>query len=183
MPSPFDVQNDGKFLICVKISDQAGNEVISVSPPFYRETGSPSILSVSLNYSLQSGVLSLNKEERSGKIVTIRAENYTTLSYQLTLPHERCQDSSIYSKSNPTASDLVANTEYVVCVKAENKTKNKTSYWQSPTFRIEPQAVGVEHGSTAPHGKAIAVEVDDIDVRWPRRDAFFENRGTLVDQG
>src|SRR5271169_4343920 len=42
--------------------------------------------------------------------------------------------------------------------------------------------VGVEHGAAAPRRKAIAVEIDDIDVRAALRNAILDDARTFVDQ-
>jgi len=45
----------------------------------------------------------------------------------------------------------------------------------------EPQPISVIHRSATPHGPAIAIHPDHVDVAGTGRDAFFENACALVD--
>src|SRR5579872_1478135 len=47
---------------------------------------------------------------------------------------------------------------------------------------IEADRIGIEHRPTAPGRKAIAGQIDDVDIAGPERDAFFEDLGAFVDQ-
>src|SRR6185369_554312 len=43
--------------------------------------------------------------------------------------------------------------------------------------------VRVEHGAAAMDGEAVAVDVDDVDIAGPEREAFLQDLGALVDEG
>src|SRR5215813_10525040 len=48
---------------------------------------------------------------------------------------------------------------------------------------LEPDLIGVEHGATTIAREPVAVEVRDVDVARPQRDAFLEDARALVDEG
>src|SRR5260370_23279562 len=47
---------------------------------------------------------------------------------------------------------------------------------------VQADGVGVEHGTAAPGGESITVEVDDIDVGGAQCDALLQKFGTFIDQ-
>src|ERR1700730_5457076 len=47
---------------------------------------------------------------------------------------------------------------------------------------FQADGVGVPHRSTGIRGKAVAIEIDDVDVHGAKRDAFFEEARALVNQ-
>src|SRR6185369_8251414 len=49
--------------------------------------------------------------------------------------------------------------------------------------RPQPDAVGVEHRPAAPRRKAVAVHVDDVDVRRAQRSSIGKNPRTFIDEG
>src|SRR5262249_40730745 len=48
---------------------------------------------------------------------------------------------------------------------------------------LEPALIGVERGAPTIAREPVAVEVRDVDVARPQRDAFLEDARTLVDEG
>src|SRR5579871_3615615 len=48
---------------------------------------------------------------------------------------------------------------------------------------VKAHCAGVPHRSTSVRGKAVAVDVDDVDIDGPQSDPLFQNLGTFVDEG
>ena len=49
--------------------------------------------------------------------------------------------------------------------------------------RLEPYRIGVEHGTSAPGRKPVAVQVDHVDIRGAQRNAFAQHVRAFVYQG
>src|SRR4051794_19770530 len=47
---------------------------------------------------------------------------------------------------------------------------------------VEAYGIGIEHGTAAPCGETVAVEVDDIDIHGAKGNTFFDNARAFVDQ-
>src|SRR3954451_6894490 len=48
--------------------------------------------------------------------------------------------------------------------------------------RLQPYRVGVEHGTAAPGGESVAVEVDDVDIRRSQGDSLAEDMRAFIHQ-
>lgn len=130
---------DGSFVICVRVSDIAGNAVYVQSPSVLRDTQAP-FLSVSLVNEAADTFINLSEQSSSSPLVIASLSDTGTLSYSGVLSSSSsCHAGHTYSGSVPAASSLGGDGTFIVCVRATDPAGNE-AYLPSPSFTRDTSA-------------------------------------------
>ena len=145
---------DKQYRVCVKLTDDAGNDpAIDYSPTFDLKRNAPIFTSIALANDAVGGYINTAKRSNSNNLVAnLSASGHNATRYVAVLSDTLCSSVLLaYSTTIPKSNSTALSTDglYKICVELTDTAANPATYGYSPTFWVDTTAPTVTLGSTA----------------------------------
>ena len=135
---------DGDYVVCVDLSDAAGNHAYGSSPTIHLKKAVPAFSSISLANDAVDGYINAADHLLTSALSTAAVgTNYNTLQYGIQTAAGLCSAVGVWNASIPlanTASLAVDGTSYKVCAKFTDAAGNPAAYGNTPNFLYDVTA-------------------------------------------
>lgn len=167
IPLATDIPSDGKFGICVHLSDLTGNHIYAASDIIERDTVLPGSATFTLANEAIGGYVNAAEINSAQALVSLTGSGFTAeFSVPLNNGALTCDDGETYTAAVPALNQLPnANGAYAVCAKLTDAAGN-IAYEKSPQVHVDLTAPAVDAGEniTASGSANITTATSDGDV-------------------
>ncbi len=153
---------DDDYVVCVKLSDAAGNVTYGKSAVITRDTAAPIFSSLLGANQASNGYINASEVGSASAVVTLSASNYTVVDYTAILddtPSTVCDASKTYVGSTIPAINTMPAVDdtYAVCVRLRDAAGNIT-YGKSPSIVRMTTLPTVSVGSDITSNNSISID-------------------------